>query len=161
MDLYSISKNFPDEIAVTNYFEYVRWGHNIRCSHCGSTQISKRYTDFRYKCNACKSRFSVTTGTHIENTNLPLIRWLMAFALITDTKKGMSAKQLERNLGVSYPTAWSMYRKIRTFMTDETVNMIEKLVFNCLLPPDFTSKDVDSKMIKVRIGKKRVLLGNE
>lgn len=123
MNLYLISQNFPNENAVTDYFEFVRWSNNTRCSHCGSTNISKRSSDFRYKCNNCKGRFSVTTGTNLENTNLSLIQWVMAFALITDAKKGISAKQLERNLGVSYPTAWGMYHKIRTFMTDGNIEL--------------------------------------
>ena len=62
MNLYLISQNFPDEIAVTDYFEFVRWSNNTRCSHCGSTNISKKSSDFTYKYNNCKGRFSVTIG---------------------------------------------------------------------------------------------------
>ena len=91
---------------------------SVRCSHCGSKNIGKRSSDFRYYCNACERRFTVTIGTMLENTNLSLIKWLFAFAVITDAKKGISTLQLQRNLGVSYPTAWSMYHKIRTFMPD-------------------------------------------
>ena len=123
MNLFLISQTFKSEEDATNYFEFVRWGKNVKCCHCGSENVSKRYTDFRYYCNSCERRFSVTVGTHLENTNLSLIQWIMAFALITDAKKGISAKQLERNIGVSYPTAWGMYHKIRTFMTDGTVKL--------------------------------------
>jgi transposase-like protein len=123
MNLYQISKNFPTEISVTDYLEYVRWGKKPHCSNCGSDKISKRYADLRYHCSTCRGRFSVTTGTHLENTNLSLVQWIMAFALISDAKKGISAKQLERNIGISYPTAWGMYHKIRTFMTDGNIKL--------------------------------------
>ena len=123
MDLYKISQSFPDEEKATNYFEYVRWGEIKKCSHCTSTNIGKRSVDFRYYCNTCERRFSVTTGTALENTNLSLIKWIFAFALITDAKKGISALQLQRNLGISYQTAWSMYHKIREFMTDGEIKL--------------------------------------
>jgi transposase-like protein len=123
MNLYQISKTFPTEISATDYLEYVRWGKNPHCSNCGSDKISKRYADLRYHCSTCRGRFSVTTGTHLENTNLSLVQWIMSFALISDAKKGISAKQLERNIGVSYPTAWGMYHKIRTFMTDGEIKL--------------------------------------
>ncbi|PWK17064.1 transposase-like zinc ribbon protein [Arcicella aurantiaca] len=121
MNIFQISENFPTEESVTDYFEFVRWGKNTRCSHCGSDRISKRYADFRYYCNNCECRFSVTVGTSLENTNLSLRKWLFAFALITDAKKGISALQLHRNLGVNYRTAWSMYHKIREFMSDGNI----------------------------------------
>jgi transposase-like protein len=121
MNIFDISENFPTEEKVTDYFEFVRWGNTPKCSHCASNNISKRYSDFRYYCNNCEKRFSVTVGTCLEGTNLSLRKWLFAFALITDAKKGISAKQLERNIGVTYVTAWEMYHKIRKFMTDGDV----------------------------------------
>ena len=88
MNLIQISQNFPNEEEATNYFEYFRWGTSVRCSHCGSNNIGKRSSDFRYYCNPCERRFSVTTGTMLENTNLSLIKWIFAFAVITNAKKG-------------------------------------------------------------------------
>jgi transposase-like protein len=123
MNLYQISQNFKSESDATDYFEYVRWGKNVKCSHCGLENHTQRDNDFRYYCGSCRRRFSVTIGTHLENTNLSLIQWIMAFALITDAKKGISAKQLERNIGISYATAWSIYHKIRTFMTDGEIKL--------------------------------------
>jgi transposase-like protein len=118
MNLFQLSESFQTETEVTDYFEYVRWGKKPRCSHCGSAKISNRYSDFRYHCTDCRNRFSVTTGTQLENTNLSLRKWLMAFTLIVNAKKGISALQLKRDLGVSYETAWTMYHKIRNFMND-------------------------------------------
>jgi transposase-like protein len=123
MNLYQLSESFPTEGEATDYFENVRWGKIKRCSNCGSDKISKRYADFRYHCTTCRGRFSVTTGTQLENTNLSLRKWLMAFTLISNAKKGISALQLKRDIGVSYQTAWSMYHTIRTFMTDGTIKL--------------------------------------
>jgi transposase-like protein len=123
MNIIQIAERFPTEIEVKNYFEYVRWGKKCKCAHCGSENISQRYADFRYYCNGCERRFSVTVGTMLEGTNLSLRKWLFAFALISDAKKGISALQLHRNLGVSYPTAWAMYHKVRVFMTDGDIEL--------------------------------------
>lgn len=118
MNLIEISNSFPTETEVTNYFEFVRWGKKPTCCHCGSTRVSKRYNDFRYNCYDCTRKFSVTTNTQLHSTNLSLKTWLVSFALITDAKKGISALQLHRNIGVTYVTAWRMYHKIREIMSD-------------------------------------------
>jgi transposase-like protein/IS1 family transposase len=118
MNIIEISNNFPTETEVTNYFEYVRWGKKVNCCHCGSAKISRRYEDFRYNCYDCTRKFSVTTNTQLHSTNLSLRTWLVSFALITDAKKGISALQLQRNIGVSYVTAWRMYHRIREIMSD-------------------------------------------
>ena len=123
MNLFQLSESFQTETEVTDYFEYVRWGKKAHCSHCGSDKISMRYTNFRYHCTDCRNRFSVTTGTQLENTNLSLRKWLMSFALIVNAKKGISALQLKRDIGVSYETAWTMYHKIRTFMNDGEIKL--------------------------------------
>lgn len=74
--------------------------------------------DYRFKCKDCNKTFSVTANTMLHNTKLPVRRWLFAFSIVTDAKKGVSAKQLERNLDISYPTAWKMAMKIRELMAD-------------------------------------------
>jgi transposase-like protein len=123
MNIIQISNAFSSETEVTNYFENVRWGKNPTCSHCGSTDSSKRYVDFRYFCNDCRKKYSVTTNTYLHSTNLSLKTWLFAFALVTDAKKGISALQLHRNLGVTYKTAWSMYHQIREIMSDGGIQL--------------------------------------
>lgn len=118
MNIVEISNTFPTETEVTNYFEFVRWGKKKNCCHCGSERITKRYADFRYNCYECGRKFSVTTNTQLHSTNLSLKTWLFSFALISDAKKGLSALQLQRNLGISYVTAFRMYHKIRLIMSD-------------------------------------------
>lgn len=119
MNIIEISQKFPTEIDVIKHFEIVRWGKNIKCPFCSSKNIGIRNKDYRWHCKACEKSFSVTTGTKIHNTKISLKTWLYAFGLISDAKKGISAKQLERNLGIHYETAWTMSHKIREMMTIE------------------------------------------
>ena len=120
MNLIEITNNFPDELSAIKHFEKIRWGRKPKCAYCGSTNIGKRTVDHRLHCKDCKRSFSVTTNTNLHNTRLPLKTWLIAFAIVTDAKKGVSAKQLERNIGVHYETAWTMGHKIRELMEIET-----------------------------------------
>jgi transposase-like protein len=119
MNLIEISNNFPTELEAVKYFERFRWGKKPACPYCGSLSIGERNKDLRFHCKDCFKSFSVTTNTNLHNTRLPLKSWLYAFAVVSDAKKGISAKQLERNLGICYETAWTMYHKIRDLMAIE------------------------------------------
>ena len=119
MNLIQISQNYPSEFAAIKYFESVRWKNKVVCPYCKSKEIGNRNIDFRYHCKKCQKSFSVSTGTKLHNTRLELKTWLYAFSLISDAKKGISALQIQRNLNVSYPTALSMYHKIRELMMIE------------------------------------------
>src|SRR5208282_4186111 len=71
-----------------------------------------------YQCNECRFQFTATTGTVYHDTHLPLCKWSLAIALITESKKGISANQLSRALGVQYRTAWYLAHRIRKAMTE-------------------------------------------
>jgi transposase-like protein len=105
---------------VIKHFEKVRWGKDIKCPYCKKKDVSGHDAEHRRKCYDCSKTFSVTVGTELHRTRVPLKTWLFAFSVITDAKKGVSALQLQRNLSVSYPTAFLMYRKIRELMAWET-----------------------------------------
>jgi transposase-like protein len=127
---------YTDEAAARAYLERLRWPGGILCVHCGSygddiapvqktgkrtkpTAPGKRYRPAReglYYCNACKGQFSVTVGTIMEDSHLPLHKWLLAFRLMCSSKKGISSHQLHRTLGVSYKTAWHLSHRIRVCM---------------------------------------------
>jgi transposase-like protein/IS1 family transposase len=123
MTIIQISDKFKDDETVFNYYEYVRWNNKPVCPHCANDKVSERYSDFRYHCPNCRSRFSVTTNTQLHQTHIHLRYWLFAFSLISNAKKGLSALQLHRDLGVSYSTAWSMYHRIREMMSDGRTNL--------------------------------------
>ena len=69
-----------------------------------------------YQCNGCRKQFTVTVGTVFERSKVPLNKWLLATYLLTSSKKGMSAHQLHRTIGVTYKTAWFMLHRIREAM---------------------------------------------
>ena len=115
------TEQFPDELTAVKHFEQARWKGITKCAYCGSDKVSKRKKDHRFTCLNCNKSFSVTVNTMLHKTRIPLRRWLIAFSLVTDAKKGVSAKQLQRNLGVSYKTAWRMGMKMRKLMREAPV----------------------------------------
>lgn len=120
MNLVELRNNLPTELHCVEYAETVRWPKGVTCVFCNSKNLGKRQKDFRYHCNNCRKTFSVKAKTMLHDSHLPLSTWFAAISVITDAKKGMSAKQLERNIGVSYETAWTMYHKLRDLMEWET-----------------------------------------
>jgi transposase-like protein len=141
MNLIQISNNFPSELDAVKYFERFRWGKKPACPYCGSLSIGERNKDLRWHCKDCFKTFSVTTNTNLHNTRLPLKSWLYAFAVVSDAKKGISSKQLERNLGVHYETAWTMYHKIRDLMAIEN----DGVSLNDIVELDTTQIDVSMR----------------
>ena len=119
MNLVEIINRFPTEIDAIKYFESIRWKKGIKCPYCYSEKIGSRNIDNRWHCKECKKTFFVTTKTNLNRTHISLRTWLMSFALITDAKKGVSALQLKRNLGLNYETAFNMEHKIRDLMSIE------------------------------------------
>ncbi len=108
MNIIEITEKFPTELEAVKYFESIRFGKKPKCAYCNSTKLSKRTADMRFKCYDCKNTSFVTVNTHLHSTNMDLKKWMFAFSMITNAKKGLSAKQLQRNLNISYPTAFNM-----------------------------------------------------
>ena len=113
---------FRDEAKARKWLEGHLWPDGPVCGHCGTidnaTAIATR--SGWYQCNAteCRSQFTVTVGTLFERSHIPLTKWLMAAFLICASKKGMSALQLSRMLGISYKSTWFMMHRIREAMRD-------------------------------------------
>src|ERR687894_804480 len=117
---------FNDEDKAREALEAVRWPNGPTCPHCGSVEgiakVEGKKRSHRpglYYCNACKGQFTVTVGTVFERSKIPLTKWWLATHLLGSSKKGMSAHQLHRMLGVTYKTAWFMAHRIREAMKDE------------------------------------------
>ena len=116
---------FHDEEAARKHFEAIRWPEgNPVCPHCGvigqATLVQgKSHRPGLYQCNACREPFTVTVGSVMESSHIPLHKWALGFHLMASSKKGVSAHQLMRNLGLgSYRTAWFMAHRIREAMHD-------------------------------------------
>lgn len=107
---------FPDELACSSYLEQLRWPLRFCCPCCGTEGEAWRQTRGRLLCRRCRHQTSVSAGTILEKTRTPLTTWFEAAWLLTTAKNGLSAKTLERTLGVSYRTAWTMLHRFRVAM---------------------------------------------
>ncbi len=112
---------FTDKDAAREHLEAQRWPGGVYCAHCGGTDRirkleGKSHRPGLYQCGDCRQQFTVTVGTVFERSKVPLNKWLLATFLMAQSKKGMSAHQLHRSIGVTYKTAWFMFHRIREAM---------------------------------------------
>src|SRR5437870_3543449 len=112
---------FTDATEARAHLEAIRWPDGPYCPHCGETQRVYRLNGKSHRpgllhCNACNEAFTVTVGTVMERSHVPLNKWVLAYRLMASSKKGFSAHQLHRTLGVTYKTAWFMAHRIREAM---------------------------------------------
>jgi transposase-like protein len=122
-----IVETFRTEEAYIGHLARNRWPDGVQCLKCQGQRISQFVSKGKtgkarhlYECMTCKYQFSVTTGTLFHNTHVPLTKWFLAIWLIGSAKKGVSAKHLQRELAVSYKTAWYMARRIRLAMREDS-----------------------------------------
>jgi transposase-like protein len=111
--------HFHNDEAARTLIEGLRWPTGPVCGHCGES--GRRYATKRpgrYRCGNpdCRKDFTVTTGTVMESSHVSLSKWMTGFYLVSSSKKGFSAHQLHRTLGVTYKTAWFMHHRIREAM---------------------------------------------
>ena len=128
MNLSKLAKQFSDETSARAFMEELRWGKNAKnaaCPRCGGadpyrlTAKPGSKSPVRpgvWKCRACRKQFTVTVGTVFESSHIPLSKWLLAIHLLASSKKGISAHQLHRNLGITYEAAWFMAHRLRYAM---------------------------------------------
>jgi transposase-like protein len=112
--------HFQSHELAREWLEQTRWPTGPVCSHCGSLKAYKIKKPGWYRCAEpeCRKDFTVTTGTVMERSKIPLNKWLMAFYMLNSSKKGVSSHQLHRALGLDYKSAWFMMHRIREAMRD-------------------------------------------
>ncbi len=117
---------FQDEAKARKWFEAQIWPHGPTCPHCGNADSGnitalhgKTHRPGLYKCNECREQFTVTVGTVMERSKIPLNKWALAMFLMGASKKGVSAHQLHRTMGMTYKTAWFLCHRIREAMKDK------------------------------------------
>ncbi len=128
----TVSKMTKEEAR--DFLEELRWPNGAVCPHCGHDEAYKitpksdksKTRPGVYCCADCRKQFTVTVGTIFERSRVPLNKWLVAFFLMNSSKKGISAHQLHRMLGVTYKTAWFMEHRIREAMSKEPVASLLK-----------------------------------
>ena len=117
MNLIEVNKNFNTQAKCLSLLEKIRWGKNVKCTFCSSNKVSTiKSEQGRYSCKNCKRSFSVIVGTIFEETRLPLPIWFQGIALMLNAKSSMSAKEIQRNLGITYKTAYYVCMRIRIGM---------------------------------------------
>lgn len=119
MNIIEIFRKFPTQESCIKHLEQARWGDTPVCAYCGSTNTYPLRGELRHHCNACRKSFSVTIGTIFFDTRLPMQKWFLAIALILNAKKGISSRQLARDLELPVKTAWSVAHRIRKAMQDD------------------------------------------
>jgi len=122
---------FTNEDKARAYFEGIRWPNGVTCPHCGNAVSSRIYAIAAnpakkiraglYECQDCHGQFTVRTGSVMESSHVPLTKWALAYRFMASSKKGMSAHQLHRTIGVTYKTAWFMWHRIREAIREDVL----------------------------------------
>lgn len=115
---------FHDEAAARTHLESIRWPNGPVCGHCGETEKIKKLAGKSTRpgvhyCNACEKPFTVTVGSVMERSKIPLTKWVLGFHLMAASKKGISSHQMHRELGITYKSAWFLSMRIREAMNME------------------------------------------
>lgn len=128
MNILELIKKFPTQEACIKHLEQVRWGDKVKCVYCGSENTNKLEKEMRHHCNGCRKSFSVTVGTIFHHTHIELQKWFLVMSLMLNAKKGLSAYQIARDLGMRRPTVWSMMHRIRKAMASDQSELLSGIV---------------------------------
>lgn len=123
LNLSNLMARFDNEIKCREFLESLRWPNGAKCPKCGEKEIARvQGREAVLRCVKCQQQFSVTAGTVFNDSHLPLAKWFIATFILTQSKKGVSACQIQRMLGIgSYKTAWYLCHRIRNRRKSETL----------------------------------------
>ncbi len=116
MNIAAIFKAFPTQDACIDHLEKIRWHGKPTCPYCNSQNSTPMVGERRHHCNNCNRSYSVTVRTIFHHSHMPLQKWFLAVSLILNAKKGLSSRQLARDLEVHRNTAWRIAMQIRRAM---------------------------------------------
>lgn len=157
-------RHFDTDAKCVKYLAAKRWPNGPVCDKCGTVNEAwKTGRDRLWVCSACKGAFSVTAGTPMVHTHLPLPKWFLAIFLIATSSKGVSAMVISRQIDVSYKTAWFLCHRIRQLMTDgdETLKGIvevdETYIGGKRRKEQCSRRDKDDDQPKGRGGSRKVI----
>ena len=130
MNLLQLFTKFQNNQQAIDYLEQIRWSKEVICVYCNSNKTCKHkeQNKTRWQCWNCKKSFSVTVGTIFHHSHVPLNKWFMLIALMLNAKKGLSAYQASRDLGIRRPTVWSMMHRIRNAMATDQAELLKGIV---------------------------------
>lgn len=118
MNIIQVYQQFPTQDSCLAHLEKVRWEDKPICPYCKSNNSTILPKERRHHCNNCNTSYSVTVGTIFHKTHLDFQKWFLAVSLILNAKKGISARQLSRDLKINKNTAWFMAMRIRRAMSE-------------------------------------------
>jgi transposase-like protein len=118
MTLTDVIQLFDTDERCRELLVRLRWPNGVECTRCKMPVVELATAKQLFYCKSCDYQFSVTSGTVFNDSHLPLQKWFLATLLLCEAKKGMSANQIKRTLGVSYKTAWYLCHRIRFAMTE-------------------------------------------
>lgn len=123
-------KHFDTDEKCRQFLEEQRWGKEPACPFCGSFNVTRLKNGKRFQCNEkeCRNQFSVTVGTILENTKIPLTKWFLAMYILSNHSKGISSLQLAIWLGVTQKTAWFLNHRIREMLKDNDPQLLRGIV---------------------------------
>jgi transposase-like protein len=135
MTLRELMATFPTDADCKQFLQERRWSKGVTCPRCGNAKVyALKARPYHWACKACSPnkrsayRFSVTVGTVFENTNVGLKTWFEVLWQMLNSKKGVAALQIKRQIGRSYPTAWYMCHRLRAGMMDEDFKKLMGIV---------------------------------
>ncbi len=130
-NLIELIKSMPDEQKCREYIAEQRWGKDrVVCPYCSHEKAYVVEGGRRYKCagRGCYRKFSVTVGTIMENSNIPLVKWLTAIYLVSAHKKGISSYQLAKDIGITQKHSWFMLHRIREMFRVKVDTKLDNVV---------------------------------
>jgi transposase-like protein len=129
MTLPEITEMFATDDKCRELLERLRWPEGPECPRCKSREVVRLETHIKLLwCSECNYQFGVTVGSIFHDSHLPLTKWFMATLLLCEARKGMSANQVKRTIGMSYKTAWYLCHRIRAAMKEVDAPMLDGTV---------------------------------
>jgi transposase-like protein len=124
MNFAELAPHFADEDKAIELVESLMWPNGAVCPHCEATDKQYKVKSAKarkglWKCGHCRKQYTVKVGTIFEGSHIPMTKWLMAIYMMCSSKKGVSAKQLERSLGLTYKSAWFLCHRVREAMKQD------------------------------------------
>ena len=114
ISIFEFFEKFPTEQTAIEYFENRRWPDGVRCPHCESERTTRLRQKPYHLCKDCRKKFTFRTNTVYEGTHIPMRKWLYAMYMLVTARKGISSRQLAKELGITQKSAWYLLHRLRT-----------------------------------------------